>query len=279
MLGVATDHRVRRYQKAASFPERPAIHGCFPRAVDEMLGRMPKAPSSAVRFFRARFSAAGTAERAAGAKAYMKSDLWFFGVDAAELRAASAAFCKEVPLDGESLRAVARELFATDWFELRSVAIALLERKRKLLEAVDAPWLIELVRASPCWAHVDFLVTKVIDPLVVANPKLLPRVRSWAQDEDFWVRRTALLAQLGPLRRGGGDFALFAEVAAPMLVEKEFFIRKAIGWVLREVSKKRQALVRDFLLEHGARASGLTWREATKYLPPGMQRELARVRA
>jgi 3-methyladenine DNA glycosylase AlkD len=68
---------------------------------------------------------------------------------------------------------------------------------------------------------------------------------------------------------------LFAEIAAPMLEEKEFFIRKAIGWVLREVSKKRPALVFDFIREHGARASGLTRREAMKYLPPVMKLRLA----
>ena len=101
-------------------------------------------------------------------------------------------------------------------------------------------------------------------------PDAPPRLRTWARDRDFWVRRTALLAQLRALRHGGGDFALFAEIAAPMLEEREFFIRKAIGWVLREVSKKRPELVRDFLAEHGARASGLTRREASKYLPAGM---------
>jgi len=88
----------------------------------------------------------------------------------------------------------------------------------------------------------------------------------------------ALLCQLRSLRRGAGDFALFAHVAAPMLPEKEFFIRKAIGWVLREVSKKRPTLVRDFVLPHAKTASGITWREATKYLPAAMQRELEKAR-
>jgi 3-methyladenine DNA glycosylase AlkD len=205
----------------------------------------------------------------------MKSDLRFYGVTAPQLRATCAAFCKETPLDAHSLRTIVDALFATDWFDLRSMGIALLERKHSLLAARDAPWLIDLVRASGCWAHVDYLATKVVDPLVVANPVLLARTRVWARDRDFWVRRTALLAQLAPLRRGGGDFALFAEIAAPMLDEKEFFIRKAIGWVLREVSKKRPALVRAFFREHGARASGLTSREGTKYLPAAMRRELA----
>jgi 3-methyladenine DNA glycosylase AlkD len=72
--------------------------------------------------------------------------------------------------------------------------------------------------------------------------------------------------QLDALRRGGGDFPLFARLAEGMIEEREFFIRKAIGWVLREVSKKRPALVAAFLRDHGARASGLTVREASKYL-------------
>jgi 3-methyladenine DNA glycosylase AlkD len=219
-----------------------------------------------VRHFHRRLGALGTPARAAGAKAYMKSALRFHGVMADDLRDTCAAFCKAHPLDARSLRAAVDALYATDWFELRSMAIALLERDGELLTARDAPWLIELVRASPCWAHVDYLATQVIDPLVAANPSLLRRVPSWAKDRDFWVRRTALLSQLRALRRGGGDFALFTSIAVPMLEEKEFFIRKAIGWVLREVSKKRPVLVRQFVRAHGDRMSGLTWREATKYL-------------
>lgn len=200
----------------------------------------------------------------------MKSELRFHGVPVPQLRAECAAFLKATSLDARSLHAAVDALFATEWFDLRTLAIALLEKHPALLTAKDAPWLIDLVRAGACWAHVDYLATNVIDPLVAANPALLPRTRAWAKDEDFWVRRTALLSQLRALRRGGGDFVLFGNLAAPMLEEKEFFIRKAIGWVLREVSKKRPELVRDFLLAHGARTSGLTRREATKYLPKEM---------
>lgn len=231
-------------------------------------------PTAAVRHFRARFEDLGDPASAAAQRAYMKSALRFHGVTAPQLRSVCAAFCEEGEVDARSLRAIVEALFATDWFDLRSAAIALLERRRTLLAPRDLPWLVGLVRRSGCWAHVDFLATAVIDPLVAAHPALLARTRAWAKDRDFWVRRTALLAQLGPLRRGEGDFALFGAIAAPMLEEKELFIRKAIGWVLREVSKKRPALVREFLRAHGDRASGLTWREATKYLPEAMRREL-----
>lgn len=225
-------------------------------------------PAKAVKWFAARFAEEGDAKRAVSEKAYMKSALRFHGVDAKQMRAAVADFCKANPeMDREAMRAIVDALFATDWFDLRSAAIAIVERKHKLLAIEDAAWLSEIARAGACWAHVDFVVTKAMGPLLERHPKALPKlVRAWARDDDFWVRRVALLAQLAPLRRGAGDFALFATIAAPMLEEREIFIRKAIGWVLREVSKKRPELVQAFLDEHGHRASGLTRREATKYL-------------
>jgi hypothetical protein len=76
-----------------------------------------------------------------------------------------------------------------------------------------------------------------------------------------------MLALLDPLRNGHGDFDLFARFASGMIEEKEFFIRKAIGWVLREVSKKRPEPVYRFLSERIGQVSGLTLREGSKYLP------------
>ena len=70
------------------------------------------------------------------------------------------------------------------------------------------------------------------------------------------------------MRRGEGDFPLFERLAVPMLGETEFFIRKAIGWILREVSKRRPGLTVAFVRRHAAQLSGVTWREASKYIPP-----------
>ena len=86
----------------------------------------------------------------------------------------------------------------------------------------------------------------------------------WAGDDDFWLRRSALLAFLVPLRRGDGDFSRFSRYADAMLDDHEFFVRKAIGWVLRDTARKRPDLVYDWLLPRAARASSLTIREAIK---------------
>ena len=88
------------------------------------------------------------------------------------------------------------------------------------------------------------------------------------------MRRAALLAEHDALRAGGGDFALWSRLAAPMLDEREFFIRKAIGWVLREVSKKRPELTYEFFRTHRDRVSNLSLREGAKYLPASSRKAL-----
>ena len=80
-----------------------------------------------------------------------------------------------------------------------------------------------------------------------------------------------MLALLVPLRQGGGDFDRFGRYADAMLNEREFFIRKAIGWVLRDTGRKRPDLVYEWLLPRAARASGVTIREAVKPLSPAQR--------
>jgi 3-methyladenine DNA glycosylase AlkD len=216
----------------------------------------------------AHFRAQGDPRRAVGEKAYLKSALAFHGVGIPEVRRTAARLCREHPqLTHGELRELASALLATDFHDLRSVGIALLERRRDRLDERDLPWLLGLVRTTANWAHVDWLATKVIGPLATASARRAALLGRWAKDPLFWVRRTALLAQHDALRAGGGDFALFAAIAAPMLTEKEFFIRKAIGWVLRSVAMRRPELTYQFLLAHRDRASGLTLREGAKHLP------------
>jgi 3-methyladenine DNA glycosylase AlkD len=232
-------------------------------------------PAAARAFFQKRFAQVANPGRATHDQAYLKSDLRFYGTGVPEIRRAGADFAHTHPdLTRSELRAIVDALYATDWHEYRSVSIALLARYAAVLRESDLPWLAGLVRKSDTWAHVDWLAADVIGGVVERYPAGLRRLPVWAKDASFWVRRTALLAQLRVLSRGAGDFALFARLAAGMLEEREFFIRKAIGWILREVSKKRPALVYGFLRDHRAEVSGLSLREGAKYLPAAMRRKL-----
>jgi 3-methyladenine DNA glycosylase AlkD len=87
-------------------------------------------------------------------------------------------------------------------------------------------------------------------------------------DENFWLRRAALLAHLLALRQGAGDWGRFVRYATQMLEDKDFFIRKAIGWVLREAGKATPQRVVEFLAANMEQVSGLTLREGAKHLAP-----------
>jgi 3-methyladenine DNA glycosylase AlkD len=232
-------------------------------------------PATARAFFRKRFTLVGIPARAKQEQAYLKSNLRFYGASVPEIRRAGADFARAHPdLTRRELRAIVDALYASKWHEYRSVAIALLGRYAGQLRETDLPWLAGLVRSSNTWAHVDWLAADIIGGVVQRYPPALKRLSGWARDRNLWVRRTALLAQIRVVSHGAVDFELFAKLAVDMLDEREFFIRKAIGWVLREASKSHPDLVYGFLRDHRGRISSLSLREGAKYLPAAMRTKL-----
>ncbi len=157
------------------------------------------------------------------------------------------------------------ELWARPIHECRMAAIMLLQQERLLLGRRDLALIESMIRGSRTWAYVDVLAGDLTGSLVCVHPEAVSRLDRWSTDPDFWVRRSALLAMMEPLRHGA-DFERFGAYADAMLDEREFFIRKAIGWVLRETGKRRPAEVYRWLLPRAKRASGVTLREAVKYL-------------
>lgn len=222
----------------------------------------------------------GDPKRAEGAKRYLKSELTFVGADTRTVREAARGVMRELaPLNRAGLLALVDDLWPRGIFELRALAVELLKARCAVLLARDHRLIERLIRDSQTWAFVDFLAIQVAGPLVVRFPDLGTVLDRWAADSDFWVRRAAMLALLLPLRRGAGDFGRFSRYADGMLEEREFFIRKAIGWVLREVAKKRPKLVDAWLAPRIRRASGVTVREAVRYLPPKRREALLAARA
>jgi 3-methyladenine DNA glycosylase AlkD len=175
------------------------------------------------------------------------------------------------PLERDDLLALVEALWAGTVYERRRVAVELLELCGDRLQPADTGLLERLLRESQTWALVDELAAAVVGPLVERDPELGAVLDRWAGDPDFWIRRSALLALLVPLRRGGGDFPRFSRYAETMLEEKEFFIRKAIGWVLRDTGRKRPDLVYAWLLPRAGRTSGVTLTEAVKPLSPAQR--------
>jgi 3-methyladenine DNA glycosylase AlkD len=212
-------------------------------------------------------SAHGTSERAEHEKAYLKNNLSHYGTTVPVIRStAKAAAARHPQLAHDDLLLLVDGLWSARVHECRMAAVVLLDIYGDRLSAADIASIERLLRDSNTWALVDPLAAVVVGLLAEQHPEVCVVLDRWASDPSFWMRRAALLALLGPLRRGEGDFERFSRYADAMLEDKEFFIRKAIGWVLRETAKKRPDLVYEWLRPRMTRASGVTIREAIKPL-------------
>ena len=221
-----------------------------------------------VAFIESELRTVATPERAAGEKKYLKSDLDFLGATVPAIRKVAKGVRRRHPdLDHDTVMELAAALWQPPIHELRMSAVEVLCLHLPLLTAADLPAVESMIRQSRTWALVDVLAATVVGDLITRFPGLNKQLDRWATDEDFWIRRSALLAHLKPLREGG-DFERFSRYADAMLEEKEFFIRKAIGWVLRDMSRTRPQLVADWVAPRTHRMSGVTIREAIKKLPP-----------
>ena len=215
----------------------------------------------------ARLRAIGTSKRATGERAYLKSDLDFTGTLVSDTRAEVKRLIAELDLDHDQLTDLASALWEKPVFERRLAAIMLLQRRPRLVSIADLPLVERMARESRTWALLDYLAADVLGRLVESDPVAMRRAMDrWAADADFWIRRASLLSELRSIRHGG-DLDRFLARAESMLEEREFFIRKAIGWVLREAGKRRPAEIVAWLAPRTHRASGVTMREAVKYLP------------
>jgi 3-methyladenine DNA glycosylase AlkD len=225
---------------------------------------------------RRRLAEAGDPARAPAMQRYMRSGMPFCGVPAAEVR----RICRQAdvahPLpDGRSWRAAVLDLWdGATHREERYAALHLCGHRR--YAGHRTPTAIDLYRhlvvTGAWWDLVDPVAGTLVGELLrTHHDEVAPAVRGWAEDEDLWLRRTAVLSQLGSKERT--DVALLRSVLERNLEDSphggEFFIRKAVGWALRQHARVAPEWVRAFVDEHADRLSALSRREALKHLGPG----------
>jgi 3-methyladenine DNA glycosylase AlkD len=216
----------------------------------------------------------GSPERAVGEKRYLKSDMDFLGATLADIRRVARRAARDPRLDRDGAVGLVEELWSAPTFEHRMAAALILEFHADDLRSEDLSLIERLIRESRTWALVDVLSGDVVGEMGL-HLRIRRALDRWARDDDFWVRRSSLLAELTPLKHGA-PFEPFARRADAMLDETEFFIRKAIGWVLRETSKTRPDEVYRWIAPRTHRASGVTMREAVKYLDDARAERLVR---
>ena len=217
----------------------------------------------------ARLSAGGDPARAEGQQRYMKSEMPFHGVRVPEVRRLARAVIKDHPLPDPPAweKAVLNIWRSATHREQRYAAIefAYAPAYRRWLRPGCLGMVEEMIVTGAWWDYVDQLAAKHMGHMLLSYPMdIRPVLMSWAEDPNIWRRRTAILAQLR--FKADTDTDLLFSAIAPSLDEGEFFLRKAIGWALREYSKTAPGVVARYVDEHSARLSPLSKREALKVI-------------
>lgn len=202
--------------------------------------------------------------RAEGVQAYMKSGMPSLGVRVPEVRRLAGSAAREFPpASAVQLRATVLELWRTAIFrEERYAAIDLTEHRLAAQDLDMLPVYEEIIRTGAWWDFVDGVSGRICS-LLQAHPAEMSRVlRQWSRDPDQWVRRASITSQLRAKK--ATDPSLLAAVIEPNLPDRDFFIRKAIGWALREYAKTAPEWVEAFVARHAATMSPLSRREALR---------------
>ena len=213
------------------------------------------------------FTPLADATRAGQMKAYLLDQFEFLGLSAPVRRAAVKGIGKVQWQSADDVLAAAELLWQKPEREYRYTAVDLLRKHSVVLSVNDLPTLQALLLRESWWETVDGMsavIAEVMHTAVQQQPNAAKVMDVWLTHPNHWVRRSALLHQLG--WRLDTDTTRLFGYALKLADEKEFFIRKAIGWALRDYARWNPQAVTDFLVAHRAVLSGLTLREAAKHL-------------
>lgn len=204
--------------------------------------------------------------RAGQMAAYMKSEAPFFGVPSQQRMVISRKLVAEFPAESrrEYVESV-RSLWSGDHRELKYLAVSYARSFSPYVTLSSLPLYRTMIQEGAWWDFVDEIASHLVgEVLLNQRAKATHRITPWIDDEDLWLRRTSIICQLRHKERT--DTGLLERSCTQNLSDTDFFIRKAIGWALREFAKTEPDWVRAYVQEHRDEMSHLTAREATKHL-------------
>jgi 3-methyladenine DNA glycosylase AlkD len=202
-------------------------------------------------------------------QAYMKSEMPFLGVAAPLLRASCKEVFREHELeDAKDWRDTSLELWRTAKHrEVRYASIELTGHRRYQRHwDLDAmPMFEEMIVTGAWWDYVDTIAVHRVGPIMKAHPQPMKKaMRQWSRSPDMWKRRTSIISQ--NRFKDETDVELLYECIEPSIGSSEFFLRKAIGWALRELAKTKPDEVTRYVADNEERLSRLSKKEALKHV-------------
>lgn len=230
-------------------------------------------------------------ERSRKEQSYFYVDRKHYGVSIKKIREYIKRYKKDLnTMEKAKVLKLAEELWKQPSFQEKTLTLFILELHKSKLDISNMPMIEKMMRESKTWALLDNLIIPLMPTILEKDESVYSYLKDWVKDHDFWVRRSALLAQLLFFRHDcGGDRQLFFDMAKTQFDESwidetykdkeeakraRFFIRKAIGWTLREMSQKKPDIVFKFIKRNKELMSGLTFREASRKLPPALVKKM-----
>lgn len=213
-----------------------------------------------------RLRSCADASKAAAMQRYMKTDMPFLGVQKPDRVPILGELVKGwVPSTRQEYEALVTSLWELPHREEKYLALGVARAHDRFVTRTSVPLFRRLIVSGAWWDFVDEAAIKLTGRVLLKQrSEMTPTILSWLEHQDMWLRRSAMVAQIG--HKDDTDTELLFHSCLTLASESEFFIRKAIGWALREYSKTDPEAVRTFVAEHGSALSGLSRREATKNL-------------
>ena len=219
-----------------------------------------------VSFVQAELSKVADPVKAIPMAAYMKTEMPFYGVP----KPGRVPIAREVkanfpPVDADDYHRKVLSLWNLPHREEKYLAIGYAWAFRKYVVFSQIDLFERMIVEGAWWDFVDELATPIVGKVVLEDREIMrPVLERWIDGPDMWLRRSAIICE--NRHKEETDQEMLFDFCLRRADEKEFFIRKAIGWALREYARSRPDEVRRFLAEYGPRLSGLSRREAAKHL-------------
>lgn len=208
----------------------------------------------------------GTRDRSEGAKAYMRNQFDYIGLDTTTRRHLQNEFHKTHTLPPkENLESLVKTLWKNPHREMQYFAMELYEKYKKQFSANDIPVFEMMITNKSWWDTVDFVGPKLIAALHLNYPELQEaNCARWMKSKNMWLMRAAIIHQ--NLYKKKTNEALLYKLISQCMDHPDFFIRKAIGWSLRQYARTNPASVKRFVTGNKNKLSELSKKEALKHV-------------
>ena len=219
-----------------------------------------------LQFIREQFRALANPSNARPMAAYMKTNMPFYGIKKPDRVPVLREMDRLFPINSRAeYKKAITSLWSLPHREEKYAAIHIAVKHKKFIVPEMLPLYRRMITDGAWWDFVDDIAIRLVGTLVLEHRDLMnPKMDRWIENGNMWVRRSAILCQ--NKHRKQTDHKRLFGYCLHRAHETEFFIRKAIGWALREYAYAEPKRVRSFLKRHRAELSGLSYREAARHL-------------